>query len=291
MEFINVANIEFSHLGKIYSYQIGNNDVRVGDQVVVETERGMSIARIVELKYLSADFFKDKKIKSIIRKASPKDLLPPKKIGVEDAFVSTRAKINELNLKMKLLKVEIQFGGNKVLIFFSAPGRVDFRELVKQLASSLKARVELKQVGARDEAKLLGGMGRCGREYCCSTFLREFVPVSIKMAKIQNLALNPTKVSGGCGRLLCCLTYENETYQEMRKGLPAIGSRIRVVNDNILGLIVKVDVLNQRLLIETEHGKMTEVKLEDVEIVSRAKEADVSDDGQWGEDIDLGSLE
>ena len=120
---------------------------------------------------------------------------------------------------MRIINIEVQFGGNKVIVYFSAPGRVDFRELVKELASGLKTRVELKQVGARDEAKLTGGLGICGREFCCSSWLREFVPVSIKMAKNQNLALNPNKVSGGCGRLLCCLTYEDETYSELRQKL------------------------------------------------------------------------
>lgn len=181
--------------------------------------------------------------------ASQRDLEEARKLTPEAAAKVAKERADRLGLKMTVLQSEVQFGGNKVIIFFSATGRVDFRDLVKDLASSLKARVELKQVGARDEAKLVGGIGVCGREFCCSSFLRDFVPVSIKMAKNQNLALNPSKVSGGCGRLLCCLTYENDQYTELRKSFPPKNAQIRCLDDGVVGRVLKGDVLNQTVLI------------------------------------------
>ena len=180
-------------------------------------------------------------------------------------------KIVELALDMRIINVEVQFGGNKVIVFFSAPGRVDFRELVKELASGLKTRVELKQVGARDEAKLTGGIGICGREFCCSSWLREFVPVSIKMAKNQNLALNPNKVSGGCGRLLCCLTYEDETYSELRQKLLPKGTMVEL-DDGYTGKVLKGDILNQVLVVELSGGDQRTVAISSVKTVDE-KEA------------------
>jgi len=174
-------------------------------------------------------------------------------------------------------------GGSKVTVYFTAPKRVDFRELVKNLAGKLRTRVELKQVGPRDEAKLLGGVGVCGREYCCSTFLRDFLPVSIKMAKNQNLALNPAKLSGGCGRLLCCLTYEDETYKDIRKTMPKVGRMVRfdpTENDwndwedesdtdsrqfNTLGKVIKVDLLNEMVLLVAEDGERFERTLQEIQ--------------------------
>ena len=174
---------------------------------------------------------------------------------------------------------------------FSAPGRVDFRDLVKDLATGLKARVELKQVGARDEAKLVGGIGICGREFCCSSFLREFVPVSIKMAKNQNLALNPSKVSGGCGRLLCCLTYENDLYTDLRSKLPPRNTRVRAVEEGVVGNVIKGDVLNQVVVIETDEGRQYTVPVAMLEEVERSTgRVEESEAESWGEDIDLDAL-
>ena len=179
---------------------------------------------------------------------------------------------------------------------------MDFRDLVKDLATGLKARVELKQVGARDEAKLVGGLGICGREFCCSSFLREFVPVSIKMAKNQNLALNPAKVSGGCGRLLCCLTYENDIYTELRKTLPSKGVKVRVLDDGAVGTVLKTDYLNQLLTVsivsELGEGKILNVLLKNVEVLDKhaaavaqePEDVDMSEAEAWGEDLDIGAL-
>jgi hypothetical protein len=166
--------------------------------------------------------------------------------------------------------------------------------LVKDMAAALRARVELKQVGARDEAKLVGGVGICGREYCCSSFLRDFVPVSIKMAKNQNLALNPSKVSGGCGRLLCCLTYENDAYIDLRRKLPGLKARVRSLTDSDYGVVIKTDILNQLVVFETPDGRLVTAKAKDIEIVDKSqaaqKDAVDSEAEMWAEDIDLGLL-
>lgn len=185
MAGINVVGVQFRRAGKIYDFNGGDLSLQIGDKVVVDTERGSSLAEVKRIEFALAGERDVSKLKPIVRVAGHKDLNLSKRLTVESAAEFTKDKIRALELNMHVIDIEIQFGGNKVLICFSAPGRVDFRELVKELASGLKTRVELKQVGARDEAKLAGGVGICGREFCCSSFLREFVPVSIKMAKNQ----------------------------------------------------------------------------------------------------------
>lgn len=291
MAGLNIVGVQFRRAGKIYDFAADAHDLRVGDEVVVETERGPSLAKVVRLKYAKSENYQDGSLKPIVRRASEKDIKVSAKLTSDFAEDFTKTRVRELNLDMKVLKAEIQFGGNKVIIYFSAPGRVDFRELVKALAGGLKARVELKQVGARDETKIVGGIGICGREYCCSSFLREFVPVSIKMAKNQNLALNPTKVSGGCGRLLCCLTYENDLYTELRKLLPPRGTRVRT-QDGSVGHVVKSDLLNQICDIELSPGNNVTAAVNKLEILEkRAPLAGEEDErNEWGEDIDLSQL-
>ncbi|MBP9707319.1 MAG: stage 0 sporulation protein [Oligoflexales bacterium] len=295
MTLTNIVSVEFSPVGRIYDFTYEEESILVGDQVVVETERGLSLAKVVKIYFNLHPDSAERIIKPILRKATEKDLNSSQKISEDEALKICAERIKTLKLNMKVLKVEVQFGGSKVIVYFSAPGRVDFRELVKQLATSLKSRVELKQVGARDEAKLLGGMGICGREFCCSTFLREFVPVSIKMAKVQNLALNPTKVSGGCGRLLCCLTYENDTYIALRRNLPARGSKVRILSSGEDADVLKVDIINQRLLVEKANGKLETFKAADVEVLKKAEhtdEAELDDNaGDWGQGINLSELE
>lgn len=291
MDGVNIVGVQFRRAGRIYDFVAGGLNVRVGDDVVVDTDRGPSLAKVAQVSFLDKVKLKEKDLKPIMRLASRRDVEDTLKLSPDAATNFTRTKVEQLGIKMAVLQSEVQFGGNKVIVYFSAPGRVDFRELVKDLASGLKARVELKQVGARDEAKLVGGIGICGREYCCSSFLRDFVPVSIKMAKNQNLALNPSKVSGGCGRLLCCLTYENDLYTELRRKLPPRGTRVKVIEEGIYGDVLKGDVLNQVILIETDGGKLQSVKLKDCEIVERgAGQEDESEADSWGEDIDLAAL-
>ena len=288
MEFVNIAGVQFSRAGRIYDFALDHNQVGVGESVVVDTDRGPAVAKVVKLKFVKKNQYAEGALKAIVRKASKKDLDQTGKLTAEDARKFAESKVSELKLDMRILKADVQFGGNKIIVYFKAPGRVDFRELVKQLASGLKARVELKQIGARDETKIMGGVGICGREYCCSSFLREFVPVSIKMAKNQNLALNPTKVSGGCGRLLCCLTYENDTYSYLRTKLPPKGARVRRI-DNTFGDIVKSDLLNQVCVVETDDGQERIVPVTQVEIVDRGKsEGDPT--GEWGDELDLKAL-
>lgn len=290
MSGVNIVGVQFRRAGKLYDFLSGDLDLRVGEYVVVDTERGSSLGKVAKIHFELKSALGDRELKSVLRRASERELAKKPRISQEEVDKFTKDKINSLDLKMKILKSEIQFGGNKIIIYFTAPGRVDFRELVKELAAGLKTRVELKQVGARDETKLLGGLGICGREYCCSSFLREFVPVSIKMAKNQNLALNPSKVSGGCGRLLCCLTYEDETYTAIRQTLPSRGTRLKLIERGDTGKVIRADILNQMLQVETEDGQVISVLLKDVEVIGAKQPKKKEAKEEWGDDIDLSLL-
>lgn len=294
MANVNIVGVQFRRAGKIYDFLPGENALRVGDDVVVDTERGPSLAKVVRLQFQDDEAYAAAPLKPVMRPASENDLRETSHLTLDEAVRIARGRVEHFKLNMRILKAEGQFGGNKLIVYFSAPGRVDFRDLVKDLASALRARVELKQVGARDEAKLVGGVGICGREYCCSSFLRDFVPVSIKMAKNQNLALNPNKVSGGCGRLLCCLTYENDAYIDLRKRLPPLKSRVRSIEEGVSGLVIKSDILNQFVVIETADGRQLQFKVKDIEILEesyrREDDGEMAEAEAWGEDIDLGAL-
>ncbi|MFK7871764.1 MAG: stage 0 sporulation family protein [Oligoflexales bacterium] len=297
-----LVGVQFQTAGKIYSFLPGNHDVAVGESVVVESDRGTSLARVVRIQFDEAD--EGLEYKEILRKANSKDTEVSTRLLPEDVVDYTRKKVVERELGMKVLKADVVFGGNKVVVYFTAPGRVDFRELVKDLAGGLKTRVELKQVGARDATKVVGGVGVCGRAYCCSTFLREFVPVSIRMAKNQNLALNPMKTAGACGRLLCCLTYEDDTYTHLRKQLPPRGVLVKFEQDgvNVRAKVKKSDLLNQKVVVEDESGQSYQVNVADIEILGETKSASataspekrastpVSDD-DWAADLDLSELQ
>ena len=287
MSGMNIVGVQFRRAGKIYDFDARDFRLSIGDRVVVDTERGPSLAEVKRVSYLEIDDVDPNVLKPITRIASRKDMDIAGRLSNEQAESFTKEKIKELDLDMRVIGVEIQFGGNKVIVYFSAPGRVDFRELVKELAGGLKTRVELKQVGSRDEAKLSGGLGICGREFCCSSFLREFVPVSIKMAKNQNLALNPSKVSGGCGRLLCCLTYEDETYSALRQQLLPKGARVRLP-EGFLGDVIRGDILNQTMLVELDTGEQRSVPISELEVLEARQAA--SDDDDWGSDLDLNQL-
>ena len=294
MSYANLVGVQFKRAGRVYHFALREQmSVLVGDMVVVDTDRGLSLAKVVKLVY--HDNVEEKKgaAKKVIRKATPNDLKEGR-IKADEMQGYVQEKIKKLSLNMQILKVEVHFSGNKVLVYFSAPGRVDFRKLVKELASDLHLRVELKQVGPRNETKLLGGVGVCGREYCCSSFLREFLPVSTKMAKNQNLAINPTKLSGGCGRLLCCLRYENDNYTELRKKLPERGEKVLLKETNTQVTVVKVDLLNEILLIESEEGSRTSVKASKTEVISKPDSTSPSStedaEADWGEDLDLEDL-
>ncbi len=248
---ITVIGVRFKKAGKIYYFNPGDLDIKKGDFVVVETARGIEFGEcVVGMKELREGEIVAP-LKNVIRKALEEDINANKinKEKEEEAFKICLEKIKAHDLTMKLIDVEYTFDNNKVIFYFTADGRVDFRELVKDLASIFRTRIELRQIGVRDEAKMTGGLGPCGRSLCCSTFLGEFAPVSIKMAKEQNLSLNPTKISGICGRLMCCLNYEQETYEGIRKRLPKVGSIVdtcygkgEVVSNSVVKEAVKVKV-------------------------------------------------
>src|SRR6056297_3260969 len=243
-----VIGISFKRAGKIYYFDPDNIEVEIGDKVIVETSRGVEMGDVV----LGKKKVEEKEIvaplKSVIRKANLKDKARNEKNKKleEEAFDIALDKIEEHGLPMKLIDVEYTFDHNKVIFYFTADGRVDFRELVKDLASVFKTRIELRQIGVRDEAKMIGGIGPCGRQICCSKCLRDFDPISIKMAKKQDLSLNPAKISGLCGRLMCCLKYESELYDNLRKELPEIGEKVnltigegKIIERNLIQKTVK----------------------------------------------------
>ena len=222
---IRVVGVRFKKAGKIYYFDPDNIDVKFNDFVVVETARGIEFGHVVVgPKEISEDDLVSP-LKQVLRVALDEDfdIHRANKKKAADAIGLCQEKVNEHNLRMKLVDVEYTFDNNKVIFYFTADGRVDFRDLVKDLAAIFKTRIELRQIGVRDQAKMVGGIGPCGKEVCCKQFLGEFDPVSIKMAKEQSLSLNPTKISGLCGRLMCCLKYEHETYEELLSKMPQIG--------------------------------------------------------------------
>lgn len=223
-----VIGVRFKDVGKVYYFDPGDVEIGIGDGVIVETIRGVEYGEVVLAPREVTDDKITKPLKTIMKKAGQEDVekLESNKKKEEEAFGVCQEKIKKHNMQMKLISVEYTFDGNKIIFYFTADGRVDFRELVKDLAGVFKTRIELRQIGVRDEAKMLGGLGPCGRPCCCSEFLGDFQPVSIRMAKAQNLSLSPTKISGLCGRLMCCLNYENEHYKTLRKLLPKVGSVI-----------------------------------------------------------------
>lgn len=248
---VEVVGIRFKTAGKIYYFSPGEIEFKKGDFAIVETVRGVEIGEVMLKNSEVTEESVVSPLKPVLRKATADDLKKAEEIKHKEkkAFDVCLEKIKQHNLDMHLVDVEYTFDGNKVLFYFTADGRVDFRELVKSLASVFKTRIELRQIGVRDEAKMLGGIGICGRPICCSSFLGDFQPVSIKMAKEQNLSLNPVKISGTCGRLMCCLKYEQSTYEEMLKFVPRVDAVVRtpdgkgtVVDNNVLSGIVKVKI-------------------------------------------------
>jgi cell fate regulator YaaT (PSP1 superfamily) len=246
-----IVKIQFHTADRLYDFNAGSFDLSPGDKVIVETERGRSIATVVTAPVAYEDAVVPEGIKPVLRRALPEDLEAAARNAAreKETYDFCMAKIAERGMEMKLVKVEYLFDGSKAIFFFTADGRVDFRELVKDLAHQFHTRIEMRQIGVRDEAKMVGGIGICGRELCCSSFLRDFAPVSVKMAKEQSLALNPSKISGQCGRLLCCLGYEYETYCSLRKGLPKCGKHVKC--GKMEGEVVKVNILANSFTLRT----------------------------------------
>lgn len=255
----NVVGVRFKKAGKIYYFDPGDISIDKGEFVIVETVRGVEYGKVVTDRKQVEENDVVLPLKKVLRIADQKDrlIVEENKEAAAEAYQMCCEKVNEHQLDMKLVDVEYTFDRNKVIFYFTADGRVDFRELVKDLAAIFRTRIELRQIGVRDEAKMLGGIGPCGRMLCCSTFLGDFDPVSIKMAKDQNLSLNPTKISGLCGRLMCCLKYENDQYESAKELLPDLGEVIvtphgqgKVVGLNILERVLQVELSDQERVLE-----------------------------------------
>lgn len=239
---------------KLEEFDAGDLPLEVNDPVVVESDKGLTLGRVLSRPHEKERCFILKSPNKVIRKATPEDLeqFERNQQLEKEAFQFCLQKIKERNLNMKLVKTEVLLDRSKVLFYFTAEKRVDFRELVRDLASQFKMRIEMRQIGVRDEAKMICGLGSCGRELCCSNFITRFDLVSVKMAKEQNLALNPTKLSGVCGRLMCCLAYEFPTYMELKKDLPKVGKHVQTRAGK--GKIIRQNVLNRTVTIELEEG-------------------------------------
>ena len=258
---VKVIGVRFRTAGKIYFFDPGALEIKRGDHVIVETARGIEYGTVVgdprevdEKKVIQP-------LKPVLRIATQRDdeQEAGNKEKEKEAFKICLEKIRKHGLEMKLIDAEYTFDNNKVLFYFTADGRIDFRELVKDLASVFRTRIELRQIGVRDETKILGGIGICGRQLCCHSHLSEFVPVSIKMAKEQNLSLNPTKISGVCGRLMCCLKHEEETYEELNRRLPGVGDHV-TTEDGLKGEVQSVNVLRQLVKVIVDVGDEKEIQ-------------------------------
>lgn len=260
----NVVGVRFKKVGKIYYFDPAGQEIKLNDLVIVETSRGHEMGQVVLSPTQIADSLLEEPLKSVVKKADEADISKAKEWEAKEkeALVETGKLVEKLSLPMKLLSAEYSYDGSHLTIFFSAEERVDFRKLVRELNSLFRIRVELRQVGSRDEAKLIGDFGRCGRPLCCCTFLGEFSPVSIKMAKEQSLPLNPMRISGLCGRLLCCLGYESELYRAVKEKMPREGQKVNTPAG--AGSVVEVNVLKETVLIQLESGEQMESPIKDI---------------------------
>jgi len=259
----HIVTIQFAKAGKMYDFDAGSIELVQGDHVIVETERGLGIGQVVRPPK-AQDETAPNNLVAIKRKATPDDMATLEMIShkEKESYDFCVKRIIERNMPMKLVRVEYQFDCSKAVFFFTADGRVDFRDLVKDLAHSFHTRIEMRQIGVRDEAKMIGGIGICGRELCCCSWLRDFQPVSVKMAKEQNLALNPNKISGQCGRLLCCLDYEYDTYCCLRKNFPKAGKRVSIANAT--GIVDKVNILTGNITLKLDDNKIVVIRREEI---------------------------
>ena len=263
-----VISVRFGNKGKVYYFSPNNFSVAHGAFVIVETSKGPEFAECVRGNHEVDDSLVVQPLRPVIRPATAEDIARAEenKNKEKDAFEVFRRKIVEHELEMKLVDVEYNFEGSKILFFFTSEGRVDFRDLVKDLASVFKTRIELRQIGVRDEARMLGGLGICGKPFCCSQFFDDFQPVSIKMAKTQGLSLNPTKISGTCGRLMCCLKYEQDTYEELVKDVPKTDSFVETPDGK--GTVVDSNLLRGKVRVKLENTNETIMKTYDASAVT-----------------------
>lgn len=282
---VTVVGVRFKLAGKIYYFDPAGFELKQGDEVIVETVRGIEFGKVmISPREVSEDKVTSA-LKKVIRIATPEDHLQLKENEEKSkkAFDICLQKIKQHQLEMKLVDVEYTFDRSKIIFYFTADGRIDFRELVKDLASVFKTRIELRQIGVRDEAKMLGGLGPCGRPLCCATFLGEFEPVSIKMAKEQNLSLNPVKISGICSRLMCCLKYESSSYRDAKADLPLVGGKVRI--DGTEGTILQNFPAKESVLVELEDGVKKEVLLSEIEeIILDTPETDLNNGNHDNQD-------
>ena len=286
-----VIGVRFRGGCKEYYFDPHGIAVEAGQFVIVETAQGTEYAQCLTGNHEVDDGAVVRPLRALVRIATENDrrTMEYNRQREKDAFGICQRKIAERGLDMKLVRVECSFDGSKIVFFFTSEGRVDFRELVRDLAGVCRARIELRQIGVRDEAKMLGGLGSCGRPFCCAQFLDDFVPVSIKMAKTQNLSLNPTKISGACGRLMCCLKNEQETYEELNKKLPGLGDTV-TTPDGLTGTVHSVNVLRQRVKVIVEINDEKEIQefpVDDLKFRPRKKKVKVSEK----ELKELGNLE
>lgn len=278
---VKVIGVRFRTAGKIYFFSPGQFDIKQGDNVIVETARGVEFGRVVSGVKEVAEEDVIQPLKSVIRIATEQDqkVVNKNKQKEKEAFKICLEKIRKHGLEMKLIDVEYTFDGNKILFYFTADGRIDFRELVKDLAAVFRTRIELRQIGVRDETKIRGGIGICGRPLCCSTYLTEFSAVSIKMAKEQNLSLNPTKISGVCGRLMCCLTNEEETYEMLNSQLPLVGDAV-TTKDGLTGVVHSLSVLRRLVKVivnlENDEKEIREYMADELKFKPRRKKQKVT---------------
>ena len=277
----NIVGIRFRRLGKIYFFNPQYLILKKDDQVIVDTEDGEEIGTVVVPNRQLSEEKIPKELKRVIRIANNKDIehYNSCKQKEKEAFDFCNKKIKEYGLKMNLTEVEFKFNNSKILFYFTADGRIDFRELVKELAAEYKNRIELRQIGVRDEIKRLGGNGICGRQLCCCSYLSNFETVSIKMAKDQNLSLNPTKISGNCGRLMCCLKYEDEVYQEKLSRLPHVGAIVKTPDG--VGEIEQVETLAERVRVKIKNGEdfnHKKFELKDIKVIKDTEKVAVDEE-------------
>ena len=282
---VKVIGVRFRKAGKIYFFDPANLEIEKGSNVIVETARGIEYGNVVIGNRVVEDDKIIQPLKPVIRVATPEDDAieannREKEVG---AYQICLEKIAKHGLEMKLIDCEYTYDNNKLLFYFTADGRIDFRDLVKDLAAVFKTRIELRQIGVRDETKIVGGIGICGRALCCNTFLSEFAPVSIKMAKEQNLSLNPTKISGVCGRLMCCLKNEQEAYEELNSKLPTVGDTVETV-DQLKGEVQSVSVLKQLVKVvvtlENDEKEVREYMVSDLKFTPKRKRERIAMDDE-----------
>lgn len=283
---VSVIGVRFRYAGKIYYFDPAGIDLQLGEKVIVETARGIECGEVVQTVKEVEDSEVVAPLKKVIRKATEEDLehVEDNKRRAKEAFGICLEKIKKHNLEMKLIDVEYTFDNNKILFYFTADGRVDFRELVKDLASVFRTRIELRQIGVRDEAKMMGGLGICGRCLCCCNHLTEFQPVSIKMAKEQSLSLNPTKISGICGRLMCCLRYEHEVYEDLLKRIPKVNALVQTPDGT--GTVMYVNLLEEKVKVKLDNDNEPDLKEYSASDIKLIKDVEKETEEQF-EEVDM----